>query len=116
MLTLAAAMLASTAALAGLQFAMPVFLNDYRADGDLGYVHNTVDRTQSVGCSSYGNAGTCYATTVDGVSKSCSTSDANMLATIRSLNPASYVYFEFDATGHCTFVEADNSSITAPKS
>jgi hypothetical protein len=43
------------------------------------------------------------------------TSDANMVATIRSLNSDSYLYFGWNTNGQCTFVEIENDSTTAPK-
>ncbi len=114
----AAALLASTAALAGFRTAQQVVIWDAgrMANGDLGYIHNQPDLTQYMGCYSYATAGGCYATDRTGLTRSCSTSDANQLAVIRSLKTDSYLLFYWDTSGHCMFIEVDNSSATAPKS
>ena len=113
----AAALLASTAALAGFRSAQQVVIWDAGklANGDLGYIHNQPDLTQYMGCYSYDAVGYCYAVDRTGLSRSCVTSDPNMVAVIRSLNSDSYLLFYWDTSGRCTFVEVENSSVTAPK-
>jgi hypothetical protein len=113
----AAALLASTAALAGFRSAQQVLIFDAGrfANGDLGYVSNTADTTQYIGCESLGGSGYCYAKDPTGLSRSCSTSDPNLLAVIRSLNGDSYLIFWWDTSSHCTSIEVDNGSYNAPK-
>jgi len=113
----AGALLASTAALAGYRHTLEVGIDDVGrvAWGDLGYVFNTSDRTQYMGCYNSGTSGTCYARDRTGLTRTCSTSNAGMLAVIRSLSGDSYLLFYWDASGNCTSVDVHNGSNTAPK-
>jgi hypothetical protein len=113
----AAALLASTVALAGFRSAQQVLIFDAGrfANGDLGYVSNTTDTTQYIGCENLSGFGYCYAKDPNGLSRSCSTSDPNLLAVIRSLNGDSYLIFWWDTSGHCTSIEVDNGSYGVPK-
>ena len=113
----AAVLLASTAALAGFRTAQQVVISDTAqfANGDLGYIYNTDDLTQYMGCVSYNTAGNCYAKDRTGLTRSCSTSDPNLLAVIRSLNNDSWLIFYWDTSGRCTFIEVENSSMVPPK-
>ena len=110
---------ASTAAMAGLQTGKPVVINDSGmvANGELGYVRNTPDRTQYIGCtSSSNNVANCFAVDINGISRTCVTTNPSFLATIRSLNGDSYLVFYWSpTTGQCTSVEAVNDSTTTPK-
>ena len=121
-LTLAGALLAASAtAFAGFQTGQSVVIVDSSrlANGDLGYIFNSPDRSQYIGCYSYntgtGSAGSCFAQNTAGLYRSCYTDDANMIATIRSLGTDSYLIFYWDTNGRCTLVEVENDSTTAPK-
>ena len=113
----AGALLASTTALAGFRSAQQVVIFDAGrfANGDLGYVSNTADTTQYLGCYSLSDLGICYAKDQTGLARSCSTSDPNLLAVIRSLNGDSYLIFWWDTAGHCSSIEVANGSYSAAK-
>src|SRR3954471_17159341 len=83
-----AGLLGSTAALAGFKSGQQVVIVDSSqlANGMLGQVRNSGDSTQYIGCESYGASGYCFANSSAGVYRACSTSDPNLVATIRSLN------------------------------
>jgi len=110
-------LLASTSAMAGFKTAQSVVISDlYQfANGMLGQVRNSSDTTQYIGCATWSGLGYCYAVNSAGVSRSCSTSDADMLATIRSLSSDSSLMFYWNSSGQCTFVEVDTSSDAPPK-
>jgi hypothetical protein len=113
------ALLASTAVLAGYKGGHGVRIDDpdHFADGSLGAVRGTADANQSIGCSNYGDWGVCAATDQNGTTRTCIAQDAAMLATIRSLNGDSYMFFEWDASsGYCTLIYVDNDSSNPPKS
>jgi len=115
-IALAAAAL-STTAFAGFKTAQAVVIADANkfANGDLGYARNTADSTQYIGCQVNGDVGNCYARNKDGLSRSCYTSTAKWVNTIRALNGDSYLYFKWDASGNCINIIVDNGSSSAPK-
>jgi hypothetical protein len=82
--------------------------------GDLGFAHNSGDRTQYIACYSYGRTGGCYAADPAGNAAYCVTSNPDMLATIRSVTGDSRVVVWFSA-GFCTNVEVITSSMNSPK-
>jgi hypothetical protein len=49
------------------------------------------------------------------VTRSCSTTDPNHLATIRSLSSDSYLIFFWNTSGVCTSVQVQTSSTNEPK-
>jgi hypothetical protein len=108
----------STAAFAGFHQAQQVVIIDASsfANGDLGYVHNTPDTIQYIGCTSSGSSASCFARNLAGLSRSCSTSSATMLDAIHALNGDSYLIFGWNASGQCTFINVQNASLTAQKS
>jgi hypothetical protein len=116
-LAFAGALLASTAALAGFRSGEQVYIYDIDrlAHGHLGYVHNTADNTQYIGCYSNQSVGSCYARDSAGLTRSCTTSDANHIATIRSLSSDSSLYFWWDSSGYCTNVHVNIGSSSSPK-
>ena len=105
------------AAHAGFHTAQAVVISDpgMFANGDLGYVHNTPDLIQYIGCTSYGTNANCMARNLAGVTRSCSTANAAHLAAIHSLNGDSHLYFGWNAAGSCTFVNVRNASYTEEK-
>jgi hypothetical protein len=107
----------SASAWAGFHTAQAVVINDpgMFANGDLGYVHNTADAIQHIGCTSYGANAQCMARNLAGVFRSCSTANPSMLASIHSLNGDSHLYFGWNAAGQCTFVNVRNASYTEEK-
>jgi hypothetical protein len=110
-------LLASTLAFAGQLSGQHVVIFDpnHLANGDLGYVHNSSDRVEYIGCQLGGGFGYCYAMNSDGISRTCFTVDPATIRAIRSLKSDSYLVFVWDDSGTCTNVYVDNGSITEPK-
>jgi hypothetical protein len=106
-----------TTAIAGFHQGQAVVINDASgfANGDLGFVHNTPDNIQYIGCNSSGNIARCFARNLAGLSRACSTPNPTHLAAIHSLSGDSYLIFGWDAAGQCTFINVQNSSLTVPK-
>lgn len=117
-LAFSVALVASAAALAGFKTGQSVVISDSGqfANGDLGYVRNTPDSTEYIGCYNWSNTQAyCFARDANGNSRSCSTTFADFVAVARSLNGDSYLYFQWDSNGQCVFVEVGTGSFTAPK-
>lgn len=118
-------LMATNATVAGQRLVYPVNINDtYRfAVGTMSDARGSADSQQWIGCytnaypGSYASA-TCYATNATGTSRSCSTSDANLIQAIRSLTSESYLYFQWksDGSGQCDYVFVENSSRWKPAS
>jgi hypothetical protein len=107
----------SATAFAGMKTGQPVVINDGSrfANGELGYVRNTPDSVQYIGCTIKGNAGSCTARNAAGTTRSCSTTDAKWLSTIAAVNGDSYLYFRWDTEGKCNLIIVENHSTPAPK-
>jgi hypothetical protein len=85
------------------------------AKGTFKPVRNSADAVQFIGCSRYAyDTGStsivCMATNAAGQSRSCQTSNNEMLRVAENLNPASYLYFVINADGSCDRVIATNYS------
>ena len=86
------------------------------ATGDLGYVRNTLDSTQYIGCEATTTLGTCYAVNSAGLYKSCSTTDAALIALIQTIKGDSNLLFSWSTTdGSCKGIRVRNDSLAAPK-
>ncbi|NOK17577.1 hypothetical protein [Corallococcus carmarthensis] len=110
---LCVAMGLSAISFAGERFSSSVFVNTTtRAfSGNLGTARNSSDGVQYLWCSTVSTgAGFCYAKDASGVAASCSTSDAEMVATIRALNSDSNLQVSYDSTGTCTFIWVSTGS------
>lgn len=97
----------STLSIAGEKFSASVFVNTTtRAfSGNLGTARNSSDGLQHLWCSSVSTGvGYCYAKDASGVTASCATIDAGMIATIRSLNSDSNLQVTYDSAGYCTLI------------
>jgi hypothetical protein len=117
-------LVSNTPVLAGYKQAQPVSIYidpSYRfANGDLGYVRNTSDSTQFIGCSSYAWKGSptyayCYAVDLSGTYVACIAADPATVRVVSALSSDTYLYFSWDANGYCTFIWSDNQSAVAPK-
>jgi hypothetical protein len=104
-----------THAHAGFQSGQEVVFGSNFADGDVGFVHNTSDATQYIGCEVGPGWAYCYATRSDGTYHACSTSDPDLITAATAVNSTTYLTFYWDSNGACTSIEADNGSTTAPK-
>lgn len=107
----------ATTVFAGSQLSQEVTIKDTKgfAYGDLGYARNTADTVQYIGCSVTGVIAVCAARDSTGLTRSCSTSDPDLMALARSLNGDSYLSFSWDGSGFCTTLQVRNYSWLAPK-
>jgi len=85
------------------------------ASGDLGYVRNTADFTQYIGCETTATLGGCYAVNAAGLYKSCTTTDAALIDLIRSINGDGNLFFSWNPDGTCKGIRVRNDSLAAPK-
>jgi len=109
-------LLASTSAFAGQLSGQSVVVVDSQrvAFGDLGFVHNSSDRVEYIGCQLGGGFGYCYAMDSAGINRTCFTFDPAKIRTLRSLKSDSYLLFEWDDSGTCTIVQVINDSSSPP--
>ncbi|MFL6647894.1 MAG: hypothetical protein ACJ8KO_08020, partial [Sulfurifustaceae bacterium] len=88
-------------------------------NADLGYVRNTADTTQYIGCEVYSSGSTptayCFARDAAGTYVACSTSNSALVNVAASLKSDGYLYFQWDTSSNCTFIEQSTASYTAPK-
>ena len=107
----------SASAVAGLKSASDVVISDTYgwAYGDAGHVYNTSDRTQYIFCEVRGTNGSCLAVDVNGVFRSCYSSEARWVRTMAAMKGDSYIVFYWDANGSCTYVGVQNDSLTDRK-
>lgn len=108
-------------AMAGFKTGQQVVINTSSrfVNADLGYVRNTADATQYIGCEVYSSGSTpsayCFARDVAGTYVSCFTNNASLVNVAASLKSDGYLYFQWDASSNCTFIEQLTGSYTAPK-
>lgn len=115
---LAASILAvSTAAYAGLRQSYPVQVFSTHASGSVASARNSANSTESLECWTYSaGSGGCSARSAAGVNAMCSFGvNANLAATVRSINGDSWVAFYFDTAGTCTSIQVNNGSYYEPK-
>ena len=88
-------------------------------NADLGYVRNTGDTTQYIGCEVWASGSTpsayCFARDAAGTYVSCYTTNAVLVNVAAALKPDDYLYFSWDTSGNCNFIEQATASYTAPK-
>jgi hypothetical protein len=85
------------------------------ATGDLGYVRNSADPIQYIGCEATAILGDCYAVNSAGLYKSCTTTDPAMIQMILTLKGDSSLYFSWNTDGTCKNIRIRNDSLAAPK-
>ena len=95
---------------AGLKLHREVIVGSDYFHGDLGSARNSVDNVQYIGCNDLGSVITCYGTNAAGLSKSCTSSDAQMIQQVRGFRTNAWLYITFDATGACTSISAAQGS------
>lgn len=109
---------ATGTALAGLNYgAYDITVNPTgkAAGGGINMARRTADSVQYIVCgaSSFTGSttqGSCYARDKTYASGFCSTTDPQMIDTIRSITPSAYISFGWNDTGACTFVSVSNGS------
>lgn len=113
---MAAAVLAvSGVASAGYKHDYEAFVGDGFAGGALGSIRNSADSVQYASVQVRDNTWAWFfVTDENGKQRSCTTVDPELIALARSVNPASYVYFEFDKSGECSSVSISTASYLEP--
>jgi hypothetical protein len=104
---------------AGQRGGEPVSFGNNSAQGSLGNVRNTSDRTQLIGCTLLGFPSgvraVCVATNSAGTTRMCSSTEPGIIQAVQSINSDSFVFFEFNGSGDCTSVQVEAFSHYAPK-
>lgn len=84
------------------------------ASGALGSARNSQDNLQFIGCSVIDSTGgafvTCSARDSLGRSASCRSTDVGKVSVASSISSDSWVYFQYDALGNCTYLLVSTSS------
>ena len=107
--------------IAGAQSAEPVTIGSGYARGDVGYVHNTSDSNQLIGCQVYVVMGQitveCYARDQSNKYGLCFKNDADAATAqaVEAIDSDSYVEFDWDNFGRCTDILVKKDSIGVPK-
>ena len=117
LLTTLAAAAFSASAFAGFRTGQQVVMSDVKklANADLGYVHQTGDDVQYLGCFVGGDAGYCFARNLAGVTRSCWSDDPRWVSAMAAVSRDSYVLFYWDDGGYCTYIRVTNGSTGEPK-
>jgi len=116
-LTVLAAAAFSGSAIAGFQTGQQVVISDVQrqANADLGYVHQTSDDVQYIGCFVAGDEGYCFARNLAGVTRSCWSNDPKWVSAMAAVSKDTYLLFYWDTGGSCTYVSVTNGSTGVPK-
>lgn len=83
------------------------------AYGSMVGARNSADATQYIGCSvvNFGSPyALCFARNSAGTNVTCSTTNAGHIDQVAGLNNESYLYFQWDANGVCTYIYSQASS------
>jgi hypothetical protein len=116
-LTTLAATAFSATALAGFRTGQQVVMMDQQkmVNGDVGYVHQSADDVQYIGCFTAGYAGYCFASNRDGVTRSCWSDEPRWVNAMSAVGRDTYLVFYYDDAGYCTYVSARNGSVGEPR-
>ncbi len=103
---------------AGLKWNYEVTHVTNGAFGAVGSARASSDNKQYIGCwvtsTASSAVGGCQARRSDGAVKSCSTSNASIVANMRAINEGSFIYFNYSG-GACTSLQVSNYSTYRPK-
>jgi len=114
-----------SSALAGTKYVEPVWINTSvrSASGSSADTRNTPDTLQYISCAvqGYGAAtgassvAVCWAQDAKRTAVSCFTFEPELRQAAAAINGDSEIQFNWDASGHCTMIQATNGSTFAPK-
>jgi len=111
--------------MAGLRFTSEVYVNEtYRsAGGSMTDARGAADTRQFIGCYHYYDSastspyvGFCQASNSAGLTKSCSTTNSQLVQSIRSISAESNIGFSWNTDGTCRYVMVTNNSYYKPAS
>ncbi|RKG80974.1 hypothetical protein D7V88_26835 [Corallococcus terminator] len=83
----------------------------------MGTARNSADTQQLLVCYtvSAGTTAVCQARNAAGVAVSCTTTNATLVAQVRSLNSDSFLQAAYDSSGNCTDIVVGTGSTFEPK-
>ncbi|MCO7225003.1 hypothetical protein [Pleionea sp. CnH1-48] len=109
------ATLISSSVFAGFTNHYQINVSSTTAYGSMIGARNSSDSTQYIVCSYVGFSsnpyGICSARNSAGTSKSCTTTQAHHVEQIRGLSNESYLYFQWDSNGKCTYIYSSTGSM-----
>jgi len=118
-LLVGASLLIVASASAGAKFGTPVYIQPGEAWGGLGGARNSQDPYQQIGCWVVGMPGFvsagCHAVDAAGNALSCFSWDPSFIAAAQSIGGDSWVVFDVDDSGRCTFLQISSFSSYEPK-
>lgn len=115
----------SSLVMAGMRFTSEVYVNEtYRtAGGAMTDARGAADIRQFIGCYHYYDSasttpylGFCQASNSAGLTKSCSTTNSQVVQSIRSISAESNISFAWNTDGTCRYVLVNNNSYYKPAS
>ena len=90
--------------------------SDPNANGSFGSALRSPDNVQYIGCGLTGTSVSCYAKNAAGAQLSCTSTAANIVAAVKSLDSASFLAFTTDSTKTtCVNLVVDTYSFESPK-
>jgi hypothetical protein len=110
-----ALLLVATSAQAGIKVSYPVVIAGDYFQGAIGTARNSADSNQYLLCQDHGSYANCKARNTSGTIKSCTTTNANHLNTIRGIGDSSAVRVYFNSSANCTKVVVYQGSYFEPK-
>ena len=115
-----AALISATAS-AGAKIEDPVIidLDAKEASGSLGSARNSSDDTQFITCAVYAVASfdpvvTCLAKDSEGTRARCNSGSPAYVAIAQAMDSSSFILFDWDDAGRCTFLVVQNDSRDPP--
>src|SRR5690348_7926635 len=105
---------------AGQRYSPNVTVGSSSFSGSYGAARASADSNQEIGCYVYTTSqgyvqGACYAEDASGTFKYCNLLNAApWISQLANITPNTYLYVAFDASGNCTEIETQNSSIYPP--
>ncbi len=115
-------LLAGTAAWAGVKTIYNVGINTSTraAYGSMGTARSSADSNQYIGCAVLGystgsSSVICQAQDASGVAAYCTSTNPAIVTAATSQSGDAYLYFNYDASGTCTYLYVSNVSNYAPR-
>jgi hypothetical protein len=112
----------SSPSFAGLKLDDPVVVNlEIReAYGSIGSARNSADGVQYIGCSMEADSSTdpiaaCFAEDATRTTVLCTSSSPRIVAAVQAITSLSFLDFQWDSDGTCTFVYLVNGSFSPPR-
>lgn len=112
----------SSLSFAGLRLDEPVVVNlvNREASGSIGSARNSGDSVQYIGCAIEADPSTdpmvaCFAADAADTRVLCTSSSPRIVAAVQAISSLSFLDFQWDSNGNCTFVYLDSASFNPPR-